>query len=55
MLNNIIIKKILMLFCCKPSKYNKINDNQNDYDDLDEQINIIIETNKKFNKNMELL
>ena len=46
-----------MLCCCKPSKYNKINhnDNHSDYDDLDEQINIIIETNKKFNKNMELL
>jgi hypothetical protein len=48
---NVIIKNILC--CFKQNKYNKIN--HSDYDDLDEQINIIIETNKKFNKNNELL
>ncbi len=48
---NVIIKNILC--CFRQNKYNKIN--QNDYDELDAQINIIIETNKKFNKNNELL
>jgi hypothetical protein len=53
---NVIIKNILC--CFRQNKYNKINQrfyHHNEHNDLDMKINIIIEANKKFNKNMELL
>jgi hypothetical protein len=53
MFKNVIIKKLNFLCCCiKSVKYNKIN---NEYNDIDDKINIIIEANKKFYKNVELL
>jgi hypothetical protein len=53
MFKNVIIKKLNFLCCCiKPIKYNKIN---NEYNEIDDKINIIIEANKKFYKNVELL
>ncbi len=51
---NVIIKNILC--CFRQNKYNKIiKDNNNDYTDIDakfnQQINIILKANKKFNNN----
>jgi hypothetical protein len=57
---NVIIKNILC--CFGQNKYNKNNRrlyNHNEYNNIDakfnQQVNIILEANKKFNNNMELL